>query len=161
MARDILFKREAVAKIGVPDTIDRAEVRIEKRRPYRTLHDWFWQVLSLGRLERYEVIREGRVVSWVYCVGRVYQFPFMGAKAIHVGPVYTAPSYRGLGYFRLAVARAMHEHRDSVFWVIVEDDNRSSLRAMRGVGFTRVAYLRQNRATKVFRVEEWLAGGAE
>lgn len=46
-------------------------------------------------------------------------------------------------------------------WMIVNEENLLSVRAMEGVGFACFVYLKQNRVTKVFRVEEWLAGGEE
>lgn len=159
MGRDVLFRREAVAKIGEPAVKNAGAIEVVARKPYVTPHDWFWRVLSGGRLERYEVHSEGKVVSWVYCVGRVYQFPFMGRGDLHIGPAFTLAEYRGRGFYKMLMAQAMKEHREGDCWMIVEDDNYPSLSAVEAVGFRRVAYLKQNRLTKVFRVvqkiEKW------
>lgn len=159
MERCVLFRRESVKRIGSPELAVDEGVTIVKRKPCSTLHDWFWRVLSGGRLERYEVHSEGKIVSWVYCVGRVYQFTFMGRGDVYIGPAFTLNEYRGRGYYKMLMARAMDEHPESVCWGMVSENNDPSWRAVEAVGFRRVAYLKQNRLTKVFRVvqkiEKW------
>lgn len=159
MGRDVLYWRRAVVKLGEPAVEEQGCCEMVLRKPYATPHDWFWRVLSSGRLERYEVHIEGKIVSWVYCVGRVYQFPFMGRGDIHIGPAFTLKEYRGRGYYKMLMAHAMKEHQESNCWMIVADNNYPALRAVEAVGFRRVAYLKQNRLTKVFRVvqkiEKW------
>ena len=159
MGRDVLYWRRAVAKVGEPAVEAQGCCEVVVQKPYATPHDWFWQVLSGGRLERYEVRSEGKVVSWIYCVRRVYQFPFMQREDVHIGPAYTLDEFRGRGYYKQLMMHAMEKNRKSNFWTIVEDDNYPSLGAVEAGGFRRVAYLKQNRLTKVFRVvqkiEEW------
>lgn len=152
MERYVLFRRDSVARIGSPELAVKEWVPIVKRRPSSTLHDCFWQALSSGRLERYEVHSAGRKVSWAYCVGRVYQFPFMGRGDVQIGPAFTLSEYRGRGYYKMLMARAMNEHPESVCWMIVADNNYPSLRAVEALGFRRVAYLKHNRLTKMYRV---------
>lgn len=154
MGRDVLYWRRAVAKVGEPAVEAQGCCEVVVRKPYATPHDWFWQILSGGRLERYEVHSGGRIVSWVYCVGQVYQFPFMRRGDVHVGPAYTLEAYRRRGYLKLLMAYAMKKNQGNDFWTIVEDDNHPSLWAVEAVGFKRVAYLRQNKKTKVFKVVE-------
>lgn len=152
MVRDVLYWYDA--RVGLPSVGGYEGLEVVAQRPRATLHDWFWLLFSGGRLERYEVVREGRAVAWIYCVGRVFQFPFMRRGDICIGPAYTEVAFRGMGCYTALLAYALQRHRGKGCWVIVEEDNYPSIRAAEKIGFKRVAYLNQNRITKVFKVVE-------
>lgn len=152
MARDVLYWYDARA--GQPSEGGYEGLEVVAQRPRATLHDWFWLLFSGGRLERYEVVLEGRAVAWVYCVGRVFQFPFMRRGDICIGPAYTEVAFRGRGYYPALLAYAVHRHWGRGCWMVVAEDNAPSRRGVEKAGFRRVAYLNQNRITKVFKVVE-------
>lgn len=82
---------------------------------------------------------------------RYFRFPFMGKDDLQIGDTWTAPEHRGKGLATFALRRIMSERRKPgrTFWYLVEEDNRSSIRAAEKAGMVKKG---EGRRTKRFGV---------
>jgi len=78
---------------------------------------------------------------------RWYRFPFMGARDLQIGAVWTAPAARQQGLAQLAIAEVHHRFAGEpvAFWYVIDAPNSASAALARACGYEFVATGRRTR----------------
>jgi len=77
----------------------------------------------------------GGVVSFARVIGKIYKFPFMKKKSLHIGPCMTIPEYRGRGFYPMLL-RKIQKDFDTDLYMIVHESNLSSIRGVEKARFS-------------------------
>jgi len=66
----------------------------------------------------------------------------MNKEDLQIGDVWTDPLFRGKGIARIAIINVLcsFSNNDKVFWYIVEDTNKPSVKVAEKIGFELVGY---------------------
>lgn len=66
-----------------------------------------------------------------------YRFPFMSARDLQIGAVWTAPTARRRNLARVAIAEAHRRFADGTgrFWYVTEEENHASAALARSCGY--------------------------
>ncbi len=68
---------------------------------------------------------------------KIYKFPFMGKKSLHIGPCFTEPEFRGKGLYPYLLTYIMNDiPTASAFYIICSETNTASRRGIQKAGFT-------------------------
>lgn len=108
------------------------------------IRHFFWRMLNLlgkRKFREYQILNEkGEVVSSAQVIGKIYKFPFMhSSRDIHIGPCYTVVSERGKGLYPILLSYIISLYPDAEKYMIVHEDNLSSLRGVKKAGFKKFA----------------------
>lgn len=123
------------------------------KRGSRNLPNLLWWALARsGTFPRsgfceVTIRRDGRLLHRLIVTPRWYRFPFMAARDLQIGSVWTAPAARQQGLAREAIAEA---HRRFVaesvaFWYVTDASNSASSALARACGYELVATGRRTR----------------
>jgi len=112
----------------------------------------YWTLVSRGKYKIYYVREGDSVIHTSYCIPKCYKFPFMKETDLHVGPCVTDEGSRGQGIFPTVVSKIMADHPDTVFYMVINDDNTASIRGASKVGFKKVHRLEYQSILKKFRI---------
>lgn len=95
-----------------------------------TIHNVLWHIFSLLKghmFYEYQIIKEGKVVSTAQVVPRLPIFRFIPRGGWHIGPCMTIPQERGKGFYPLLLQYIMDKYPKRNFYMIIEQDNKSSM----------------------------------
>lgn len=98
---------------------------------------FFW-LMSAGKARIYYICDEnGHVIHTSYVLPKFFKFPFMKKGDYEIGPCQTAPAFRGRGLYGAALNRIITEpeFENAHFYMIVDNNNRSSVRGIEKAGF--------------------------
>jgi RimJ/RimL family protein N-acetyltransferase len=142
------------------------------KRGSRSLANLFWWVLAKsGSFPRpgfceLSIRREGRLLHRLVVTPRWYRFPFMAARDLQVGSVWTAPAARQQGVARKAIAEAHRRFAGEPvpFWYVTDAANSASAALARACGYELVATGRRtrrfgSRLLGQFVIERWVHAG--
>ena len=101
-------------------------------------------MLRVFRNREYGVFLIRHANQWVHrsvITPRFFRFPFMNSGDLQVGDVWTAESERGRGLARVALLSILSADRDRqrLYWYLVDEDNRASIRIAECANFRRTA----------------------
>ena len=101
-----------------------------------------WNILSFFRHKEYQLIdQEGKVISRLRIMPKIFAFQFMSKNGLHIGPSYTDPEYRGKGLNpELRKIMIKNETKYNEFFTSVKTTNVASLKANTKAGFIPFAY---------------------
>lgn len=128
----------------------------ERKHPKIALSRMYFWLISKGKLEIYYILSEdGRVAHTSFVVPRCGKFPFLGQKDYEIGPCQTAVECRGKGLYGIALNRITSEKskRQADFYMLVSEDNASSIRGIEKAGFSRDGYAIRKGWRKVYARE--------
>ncbi|MBE6941078.1 MAG: GNAT family N-acetyltransferase [Ruminococcaceae bacterium] len=100
----------------------------------------------------YAVDKDGSVMHTSYVVPRCMKFPFLRKGDLEIGPCATLPEYRGRGIYP-AVLRHICKtfaNEDTVFYMIVNDQNIPSIRGIEKAGFELCGTVKRSRFLKIY-----------
>ena len=121
------------------------------------VHIALWRVLTLlrgGQYWRYELLKDGKPVSFAEACTEHWQLPFItirmgggrGKINYHIGPCSTLPTERGHGYYPMLLTHIIQDlGEQNNYYMIVDEDNTSSLRGIAKAGFTCIGRGRKNK----------------
>lgn len=139
------------SEIGISCTLP---VRKTKPNPLHAdswrsmVHIALWRLLTWlrsGNYWMYELLKDGKPVSFAEVCTEHWQLPFMttrmggGKINYHIGPCSTLPTERGHGYYPMLlthIIRDLGEHNN--YYMIVHETNTPGLRGIAKAGFTRI-----------------------
>lgn len=115
------------------------------------------QLMTLGRAKIFYAINEnGDLMHTSYVIPHCAKFSFMGKDDYEIGPCYTYPDFRGKGIY----PKVLHQicsrmaKNNSVFYMIVDENNKPSIKGIEKAGFIRCGTVRKSKLTKrYFRTE--------
>ena len=112
------------------------------------LHITLWRVLTWlkgGQYWKYELLKDGKMVSTAEVCTEHWQLPFMTIlrggvkKDYHIGPCMTCPNERGKGYYPMLLQAIMNDlGTQNNYYMIVHETNTPSLRGIAKAGFSRI-----------------------
>lgn len=122
-------------------------------RRSRLLSNHAWWALTKARafarpdFTEIRIEREGRVLHRLIVTPRWYRFPFMAARDLQVGDVWTSPAARRkqLGRAAIAEAHRLFDKDAGKFWYVADADNLASAALARSCGYRLVATGRRTR----------------
>ena len=110
-----------------------------------TQSDFFWRILSFNRYRLFVVKNEkGDVIHRSACIGKCIKFPFLKKGDFEIGPCYTEDSFRGKGIYPAVLEHILCE-RVGNYYMLVREDNESSIRGIEKAGFSLVGEVQRDR----------------
>lgn len=109
-----------------------------------------FQLMTLGEARIFYVSNECDLIHTSYVIPKCCKFPFLGEEDYEIGPCYTYPEYRGKGIYP-AVLQEICSHvgsQSTTFYMIVNEDNLSSIKGIEKAGFRRCGTIKVTRLTK-------------
>lgn len=126
---------------GLPGSMHISEKKVSFSTIYNgetTINDIMWFVLSAGKYHIYEVTNEdGRIIHRSKVIGRCLKFPFLPKGAYEIGPCLTEEDFRGKGIYPKVLTHICSVFRSDLY-MIIRDDNYSSIRGVEKAGFVKV-----------------------
>jgi len=106
------------------------------------LHLLVWNILSFFRFKEYQLIDEdGQIASYAQIMPKIFIFPFVSNKGLHIGPCYTIEKYRGKGlYSGLLKIIIQKETKCNEFFIFTKTTNIASQKGILKAGFIPYAY---------------------
>jgi RimJ/RimL family protein N-acetyltransferase len=122
-------------------------------RGSRRLSNIFWWLLSRvgafarGGFTEICIEQDGRPVHRLIVTPAWFRFPFMSARDLQIGDVWTAPDARRQQLARAAIAEAHRRFADenACFWYVTDADNAASAALAQSCGYRLVATGRRTR----------------
>lgn len=113
-----------------------------------------FQIITLGKARVYCYRYNGELVHTSYVVPKCYKFPFMNNCDYEIGPCFTYPKFRGNGYYpqMLKYICSSACQPNSVFYMIVDENNISSIKGMEKAGFQKCGNIKKTRILKRYRL---------
>ena len=114
----------------------------------------FWAV-SHGKAKLYYIIQDGEIAHTSYLIPKCHKFPFLSSDDYEIGPCATHPQYRGRGLYPCVLNHICRTvgNENSVFYMIVDEGNASSVRGIEKAGFERCGSVRITKFTKQYQRE--------
>ena len=102
------------------------------------INDIMWFVISAGKYHIYEVTNEdGRVIHRSKVIGRCLKFPFLPKGSYEIGPCLTEEDFRGMGIYPSVLTHICSVFQSDLY-MIIREDNFSSIRGVKKAGFVKV-----------------------
>ena len=98
----------------------------------------YFQIMTYGKAKLICAINDcGEVMHTSYLVPRCFKFCFLDKNDFEVGPCYTNPNFRGKGIYPavLDYICSNYGNKKTMFYMIVDDNNVSSIRGIEKAGF--------------------------
>lgn len=134
----IYFKNTTPLEIKIPQ----GKWRVIKFKPSicNGIHNFLWNLLAKvngGKFFEYHIVSESdTVLSKAQVIDKIWIFPFMKERGIHIGPCETIESERGKGFYPYLLKYIMDDNPYRVFYMIVDEKNISSIKGVEKVGFS-------------------------
>lgn len=130
-----------------------------ERKSWKTsLVRLYFQAMTFGKARLFYVLDEasGKTAHASYVVPKCFKFPFLGKNDYAIGPCVTAREFRGRGLYPATLKRVIDSMgtADSVFYMVVSDDNAPSVRGIEKAGFERCGSIRKSGIFKRYVKEE-------
>lgn len=114
-----------------------------------------FQFLTHGRTQIY-FVADGEEIMHTSCViPKCSKFQFLGKDDYEIGPCFTSPKHRGKGIYP-AVLRNICQNigtENTVFYMIVDENNQPSIKGVEKAGFVRCGTVRVTKYTKKYILE--------
>ena len=110
-----------------------------------------FQIMTRGGAKLFYVAdKDGNLMHTSYVVPKCAKFPFLGRNDYEIGPCYTYPAYRGKGIYPKVLHYICNHMRNekAVFYMIVDEANKSSIRGIEKAGFVKYGTVQKNKYTK-------------
>lgn len=136
---DVLFFRVSLKDVRLNGL---KSLNVITYRPFKTLNDLKWQLLTFGTYKRWLLIKNGRdrvVLCTAHTNNRAFIFPFMGKKSVYIGKCTTPEVYRGNGYYPLLLRYIIEKHKNKkikFIYITVNTTNKASIQGIRKAGFS-------------------------
>ena len=85
---------------------------------------------------------DGNIAHRSYLVSRNFKFPFLKKREKELGPCFTNKDHRGKGIYPAVIEKASE---DKIVYMLVREDNLSSIRGIEKAGAVQVGYVKKNR----------------
>lgn len=123
------------------------------KRGSRSVANLLWWALAVSRIFsrggfcELTIRSQGKLLHRLLVTPRWYRFPFMGARDLQIGSVWTAPDARQQGLARMAIAEAHRRFAGEpvAFWYVTDAANRTSAAVAEACGYELVAIGRRSR----------------
>lgn len=114
-----------------------------------------FQLITLGKAKVYCYRYNGELVHTSYVIPKCCKFPFLNKHDYEIGPCFTYPQYRGKGYYpqMLKYICSNIKTENSVFYMIVDETNLSSIKGIEKAGFQRCGTIKVTRFLKRYQLE--------
>jgi len=115
-----------------------------------------FQLMTHGRARIYYATQNGELVHTSYVIPKCMKFPFLGSNDYEIGPCFTYPKYRGKGVYPAMLRRICNSvgMENSVFYMIVDAANTSSIKGIEKAGFEKCGFVRVTGILKIYQVEQ-------
>lgn len=112
----------------------------EKMKFNTSFHSFLWSLLKWkGFYFKYSLIDDcGNVVSYAEVINSCPLLRFLPQGAIHIGPCYTPPTFRGNGYYPCLIRYIAGSYKGINCFMFVHESNMASIRGIEKAGFVRV-----------------------
>lgn len=106
-----------------------------------TIRDYFWKIIALGRYSKYCVSNgNGDIVHYSTVIGKCIKFKFLtNTNSYEIGPCFTKVEYRGKGIYPYVLSKIISDEAKD-YYMLVRQDNLSSIRGIEKAGFKQVGY---------------------
>lgn len=114
-----------------------------------------FQLITFGKAKIYSYRYNGELVHTSYVIPKCYKFPFMSKWDYEIGPCFTHPKYRGKGIYpqMLKYICSSIGTKKTVFYMIVDETNLSSIKGIEKAGFQRCGTIKVTRILKRYQLE--------
>lgn len=113
-------------------------LRVIKPSPLQP-NNFFWYLLNLFspiQFSEFQILNPNKeVVAYAKVIGKIYKFPFMIPKSIHIGPCLTVEEERGKGLYPYLLNHILQTYKDTQAFMIVKEENLPSIKGVTKVGF--------------------------
>ena len=100
-----------------------------------SVSEWIWKIISFHRFSLFVVRDEkGDIIHKSARIGRCGKFLFLKKGEYEIGPCFTASEHRGKGIYPAVLSHIM-DQRIARYYMLVREDNRSSIRGIEKAGF--------------------------
>ena len=89
--------------------------------------------------KEYDVVIDNTIVSKAVLISKVPVYKFLPKNGIHICYCETVPEARGKGYYPLLLKYIQNDMLNQDFYMIVDEDNISSIKGIEKAGFIRYA----------------------
>lgn len=119
----VYFRNATPLEVKTPQ----GEWHIIKFRPSlgSGIHNLLWNLLVIiqgGQFLEYQVVaKDNTVLSKAQVIDKIWIFPFMKSKGIHIGPCQTIPAERGKGFYPYLLKYIMTDNPRREFFMIVDE----------------------------------------
>ena len=107
-----------------------------------TIMDFIWNLISFNKCTLYLCRNEDRkIIHRSRVVGKNFKYKFLDKHQAEIGPCYTSKDYRGKGIYPAVLSFILNENKFSKYYMLVREDNESSLRGVRKAGFKECGFV--------------------
>ena len=113
-----------------------------------------FQMISKGKAKIYYVHDGNDLKHRSYVIPKCSKFPFLGASDYEIGPCYTEPKYRGRGIYPTMLKWICESvgNQDTTFYMIVDENNVSSIKGIEKAGFVKCGTVEVTKYTRRYRL---------
>ena len=114
----------------------------------------FW-ISTRGRVKIYYATQNGELVHTSCVIPKCYKFPFLDNEDYEIGPCVTYPKFRGKGVYPWMLKHICSSIGDekTVFYMIVDETNISSIKGIEKAGFVKCGTVRVSKFIKQYQLE--------
>ena len=140
-------------KVFQPTLIKKLTLEGEKSFK-NTVVRFLFQLMTRGRARVYYVMIKGELAHTTYVVPKCFKFPFLKKCDYEIGPCYTYPKYRGKGIYPLVLQFVCKhlQNEKSDFYMIVDENNLSSIRGIEKAGFEKCGLVKVTKFLKRYKI---------
>lgn len=116
---------------------------------------FMFQFLTHGKSKIYFIADGDELIHTSYVIPKCRKFPFLGKDDYEIGPCFTSPYHRGKGIYPAVLRKICHSigTENTVFYMIVDENNQPSIKGIEKAGFVRCGTVRVTKFTKKYVIE--------
>ena len=99
---------------------------------------------------------DNKIAHTTYLIPKCRKFDFMGSSDWEIGPCITAREFRGQGIYPKVLNHITSSfgNNETIFYMIVEENNLSSIKGIEKAGFKRCGLVQKTKWLKQYRKQE-------
>ena len=113
----------------------------------------FW-LMTWGKAKIYYIAgNDGEIQHTSYVLPKCAKFPFMEKGSFEIGPCQTAEKFRGQGLYGKVLSYITSEetYKNARFYMIVEEQNKPSVRGIEKAGFVKSGTIKRTKYLKRYK----------
>ncbi len=132
-----VYYHKATNKYTLPNGFRVEQVEMN---PFSSLHSFLWYIMKgKGFYTKYALVNsEGQNVSYAEVLNNCPFLRFLPKGAIHIGPCFTSPEFRGNGYYPMLIKYIASQYEDKDCYMFVHESNIASVHGIEKASFIRV-----------------------
>jgi hypothetical protein len=151
IVEDSLGKINQDIKTFKPSIVNGFFIKGEKISLRTAVARCFFAILTFGKASIFYLTDSNdELIHTSYLIPYCFKFPFMKKYDFEIGPCYTHPKYRGNGIYPMVLLNIcfIYKGYNTVFYMIIDEKNKSSIRGVEKAGFIKCGKVYKNKSKR-------------